>query len=218
MTVYALPDLRYDYSALEPHLSAGILELHHDRHHRTYVDGANRALEGLHEARDRKETGRIGALERALAFHLSGHVLHSLFWRNLSPSGGGRPTGDLLDAIERDFGGFDPFRAQMIESAASIHGSGWSALALEPLTGRLLVEQIHDHQSDAIQGAVPLLVLDAWEHAYYLQYGSDKRRYFEAIWNVFDWEDVAGRFASVSAHDLWVPGAVAGIEAPAAPV
>src|SRR5438309_8124123 len=170
MNQYKLSDLPYDYGALEPHVSGKIMELHHDKHHAGYVNGANTTLERLDEARAKEQFDRIPALERSLAFNLSGHILHSIFWRNLSPRGGGEPAGELKAALERDFGGFPAFRRQLNEVAASIMGSGWAALIWEPLGARLLITQIYDHQSNLNQSAVPLLVLDAWEHAYYLQY------------------------------------------------
>ena len=145
MAQYVLPDLSYDYGALEPHISARIMELHHDKHHKTYVDGANKALEALEEARGNGDFSRIAAIEKNLAFNLSGHVLHSLFWQNLSPDGGDKPTGELADALDRDFGGFDKFRKQMTQAAATNMGSGWAALVWDPLASRLLTAQIHDH-------------------------------------------------------------------------
>lgn len=202
MTRYLLPDLAWDYGALEPHLSGKIMELHHDRHHRKYVEGANEASEKLQEARQRGEFAQIGALERQLAFHVSGHVLHSIFWQNLSPHGGGLPDGDLQHDLNRDFGSFDSFKAQLVRSAGSIMGSGWAALVFDPISRRLVVAQIHDHQSDTLQAAVPLLVLDAWEHAYYLQYQTDKQSYFDAMWNLWSWSDVAQRYELAKRLDL----------------
>ena len=207
MAEYSLPDLPYDYAALEPHVSGQIMELHHDKHHAAYVTGANQTLERLGEAREKEDFTRIGALEKALAFNLSGHVLHSLFWQNLTPKGGGKPEGELGDAIARYFGSFDKMKRQMVESASTIMGSGWSALVWEPLAGRLLTTQIYDHQSNLSQAGVPLLVLDAWEHAYYLQYQTRKTDFFDAIWNVWNWEDVAERFAAVRSLDVALAGA-----------
>jgi len=195
MAIYTLPELSYDYSALEPHVSARVLELHHDKHHAAYVRNANEALEQLEEARAMEDFTRVASLERALAFNVSGHILHSIFWRNLAPKAGGRPQGELLAAFENDFGSFDLFQQQMNEVAASIMGSGWAALVYEPLSRRLLVTQIHDHQSELSPGNVPLLVMDAWEHAYYLQYENRRADYVQAIWNVVNWADVADRFA-----------------------
>jgi superoxide dismutase, Fe-Mn family len=202
MTRYLLPDLAYDYGALEPHISGQIMELHHDRHHRKYVEGANEANDKLQEARRRGDLAILGLLEKELAFHASGHVLHSIFWQNLSPHGGGLPEGALEADINRDFGSFDSFRHQMNRAAAEILGSGWSALLFDPVSRRLAIAQIHDHQSDTIQSAVPLLVLDAWEHAYYLQYQTEKQAYFDAIWNLWNWSDVAQRYALAQRLDL----------------
>jgi Fe-Mn family superoxide dismutase len=165
---YELPELPYDYSALEPHYSAEVLELHHDKHHKAYVDGANTTFEKLGEARESGDFGTINQLEKNMAFHLSGHVLHSLFWTNMSPDGGGEPDGDLAAAVKEWFGSYDGFRAQLTEAAMNVQGSGWGALSWEPLAGRLIVEQVYDHQGNVGQGGPPLLVLDMWEHAYYL--------------------------------------------------
>jgi len=196
MKRYVLPDLGYDYSALEPHYSARMLELHHDKHHKAYVDGVNATLEKLSGARAADDLTAIVGLEKALAFNLSGHVLHTVLWKNLSPDGGDRPTGELAVAIDEHFGSFDAFRKQLSTSAASVQGSGWGALTWEPLGERLFIEQIYDHQGNVGQGGVPLLVIDAWEHAYYLQYENRRADYIDAIWNVIDWSDVATRFAA----------------------
>jgi superoxide dismutase, Fe-Mn family len=194
MTIYQLPDLSYDYGALEPHLSARILELHHSKHHRAYVDGSNNTLEKLAEVREADDYSSIVGLEKTLAFNLSGHILHSLFWNNLSPEGGGEPTGVLADAINDQFGGFTAFKTQMTHATVTVQGSGWSALTWEPLAKRLLIQQIYDHHENSIQGTVPLLVIDAWEHAYYLQYENRRPDYVKAIWNVINWNDVAQRY------------------------
>jgi len=205
---YTLPDLPYDYGALEPHISGEIMQLHHDKHHRTYVSGANQALEELQEARQKNDFAKIATLERALAFNVSGHILHSIFWQNLSRDGGGEPEGELANQIERDFGSFPAFKSQMVRAAATIMGSGWAALAWDPVSDSLITIQIHDHQSETAQGSIPLLVLDAWEHAYYLQYRSDKVKFFEAVWNLWNWEDVTTRYRAVQKMDLGLRHAV----------
>ena len=207
MSTYTLPDLRYDFGALEPHISGKIMELHHDKHHAAYVKGANDALEKLDEARDKEDFTRLGALEKSLAFNLSGHVLHSLFWQNLTPKGGGEAEGELGQAIANDFGSFAKMKRQLTEAASTIMGSGWGALVWEPLAGKLLTTQIYDHQSNLAQGGVPILVLDAWEHAYYLQYHNKKTDYFAAVWSVWNWADVAERFATVRSLDVAIAGA-----------
>lgn len=206
MPAYTLPDLAYDYGSLEPHISGRIMQLHHDKHHAAYVKGANEAIDRLAEAREKNDFGSIASLEKALAFHVSGHVLHSLFWRNMTPNGGERPTGELAEAIDRDFGSFAAFRKQMIGAASSIMGSGWAALVWEPAAGRLVTAQIHDHQSNVTQGGTPLLVLDAWEHAFYLQYENRKTEFFEAVWNVWNWEDVAARLEALRPQGVELVG------------
>jgi len=196
MADYVLPDLPYDFAALEPHYSGQILELHHDKHHAGYVAGANATLEKLAEARSKDDFGSIVGLEKTLAFNVSGHVLHSIFWKNLSPDGGDRPEGDLAAAIDEHFGSFDAFRAQLTQATTTIQGSGWGALAWEPLGQRLLVEQVYDHQGNVGNGSIPLLVFDAWEHAFYLQYKNVKADFVTALWKIVNWADVAERFSS----------------------
>ena len=194
MKPYELPALDYDFGALEPHYSARILELHHDKHHKAYVDGVNSTLEKLTGARESGDLSAIVGLEKTLAFNLSGHVLHTLFWKNLSPDGGDRPDGELAAAIAEFFGDFEKFKKQLSQATSTVQGSGWGALTWEPLGERLFIEQIYDHQGNVGQGGVPLLVIDAWEHAYYLQYENRRADYVEAMWNVLDWSDVAARF------------------------
>ena len=203
MAKYELPELPYDYSALEPHYSAEVLELHHDKHHKAYVDGANTTFEKLGEARESGDFGTINQLEKNMAFHLSGHVLHSLLWQNMSPDGGGEPEGELGAAVKESFGSFDALRAQISEAANNVQGSGWAALSWEPLSSRLIVEQIYDHQGNVGQGGPPILALDMWEHAYYLQYKNVKKDWVDAFWNVVNWPDVADRFERVKSLSLF---------------
>ncbi|HEY3671194.1 MAG TPA: superoxide dismutase [Acidimicrobiia bacterium] len=197
MQAYTLPDLTYDYSALEPYYSGEMLELHHDKHHGAYVAGANATLTSLEAARDTGDYGSIVGLERTLAFNLSGHVLHSILWTNLSPDGGGKPEGDLSAAIDESFGSHSAFVAQMTHATVAVQGSGWGVLAWEPLGQRLIVEQVYDHQANVAQSSEPLLVIDAWEHAYYLQYRNVRAEYVDSIWSVINWPDVAERFTHV---------------------
>jgi Fe-Mn family superoxide dismutase len=202
MADYTLPDLGYDYGALEPHLSGRILELHHGKHHAAYVKGANTVLEKLEQARASGDFESINQLEKNLAFHLSGHILHSIFWKNMSPSGGGKPDGDLADAIQDHLGSFDACKSQLTEAAINVQGSGWGALSWEPVGKRLIVEQVYDHQGNIGQGGPPLLVLDMWEHAYYLQYENRKSEWVDAFWNLVEWDDVATRFDAALGIDL----------------
>jgi Fe-Mn family superoxide dismutase len=202
MPQYSLPELPYDYGALEPHYSGEIVELHHDKHHAAYVAGANTTLDKLVAARASGDFGAIVGLEKALAFNISGHILHSIFWKNLSPDGGDKPEGELAAALEEYFGDFDSFKAQLNQASSTIQGSGWGVLAWEPMGGRLLIEQVYDHQGNIGQGAIPLLVFDAWEHAFYLQYKNVKADFFNALWNIVNWPDVAARLAAARGVSL----------------
>jgi Fe-Mn family superoxide dismutase len=156
----------------------------------------------LGQARDSGDFGTINQLEKNMAFHLSGHVLHSLLWTNLSPDGGGEPEGELAAAVKESFGSYEAVRAQMSEAANNVQGSGWAALSWEPLGRRLIVEQVYDHQGNVGQGGPPLLALDMWEHAYYLQYKNVKKDWVEAFWNIVNWPDVANRFDRVKSLQL----------------
>lgn len=201
MATYSLPDLPYDYAALEPAITGEILELHHDKHHAAYVKGANDTLEQLAEARDKDAitpTGLVG-LEKTLAFNLSGHVLHSIFWQNLSPDGGDRPEGELAAAIDDQFGSFDAFAKQLTTATSSVQGSGWGVLAYEPLGRKLIVTQVYDHHGNVGIGSTPLLVFDAWEHAYYLQYKNVRPDYVQKLWSLVNWADVATRYTAATA-------------------
>ena len=193
---HQLPPLPYDYNALEPHIDEQTMKLHHDMHHKAYVDGLNAAEAKLVDARKNKDFAAIKHLSRELAFHGSGHFLHSLFWNNMSPKGGGKPSGDLSAAIDRDFGGYDAFAAQFKAAANAVEGSGWAILAYQPQVHSLVVLQSEKHQNLTQWGVVPLLVLDVWEHAYYLKYQNKRAAYTEAFFNVINWADVAERYAS----------------------
>jgi superoxide dismutase, Fe-Mn family len=200
--MYELPDLPYGYDALEPHLSRELLELHHDAHHAAYVKGANETLDKLEDARRQREFTHIGQLEKSLAFNVAGHVLHSLLWRNMAPGGGAPPTGDLAMALNRDFGSFGAFKEQLTAAAAAVQGSGWGALSWEPLGRRLLVEQVYDHQGNTGNATVPILVVDMWEHAYYLQFRNKKAEWLDSFWQLVNWTDVAQRLDKVRKTDI----------------
>jgi Fe-Mn family superoxide dismutase len=192
---YTLPDLSYDPAALEPHLSARIVELHHGKHHAAYVAAANATLERLAEARATDQWATIVGLEKSLAFNLGGHVLHSMYWTNLSPNGGGEPSGALAEAIGESFGSFAAFKSQFSQATTTVQGSGWGLLTYEPLGGRLIVEQLEVHHESTVLGGIPILAIDAWEHAYYLQYENRRADYVSAIWNLISWPDVAARLS-----------------------
>lgn len=191
---YTLPELSYDYAALEPHISARIMELHHSKHHAAYVAGANTAIEKMAEARDKGDFANIGKLSKDLAFNLGGHTNHSIFWQNLSPEGGDKPLGELAAAIDNDFGSFDGFRAHFENVALTIQGSGWAILAWDTVGKRLVIEQLYDQQGNISVALIPVLQLDMWEHAFYLDYQNVKGDYVKAFWNIVNWADVAARF------------------------
>ncbi|GAA0995062.1 superoxide dismutase [Subtercola frigoramans] len=197
MAEYTLPDLPYDYAALEPHISATIMTLHHDKHHATYVAGANAALAQLADARDSENLAVVNKLEKDLAFNLGGHVNHSIFWTNLSPEGG-EPTGELAAGIDEFFGSFDKFKAHFTAVALGVQGSGWSVLAYDVIGKKLSIFQLFDQQGNVPFGLVPLLMLDVWEHAYYLDYKNVRPDYVKAFWNIVNWENVASRYAAAS--------------------
>lgn len=199
MQKYELPDLPYPYDALEPHISAEIMEIHHTKHHQNYVNGANTALEKLEDARKNGYIGTaVTALSKDLAFNLGGHTNHSLFWKNLSPNGGGEPTGELAEAITRDFGSFEEFKDHFSAAALGLQGSGWAVLGWDHIGERLVIEQMTDQQGNLSVNLTPLLLLDMWEHAFYLQYKNVKADYVKAVWNVFNWDEVAKRYEAAA--------------------
>lgn len=193
---YTLPPLPYDYDALEPHISADIMRLHHDKHHQAYVDGANAALAGLAKARETGDFATVNQLEKNLAFNLGGHINHSVFWTNMAPAaqaGDATCTGDILAAINENFGSLDAFKAHFQAAALGLQGSGWAVLGYDQVGGKLVVFQLFDQQGNVPVGIIPLLMLDMWEHAFYLDYQNVKANYVNAWWNVVNWANVAER-------------------------
>ena len=207
MTKYSLPELSYDYAALEPNISARIMELHHSKHHAAYVAGANQALEQLAEARESNNFANVAKYSKDLAFNLGGHTNHSIFWNNMSPDGGDKPEGELAAAIDDAFGSFDAFRAHFTAAAMGIQGSGWALLSFEGLGGNMVIEQLFDQQGNVPVATTPLLMLDMWEHAFYLDYVNVKADYVKAFWNLVNWVDVSKRFeaARKNASSLILP-------------
>ncbi|RLQ95046.1 superoxide dismutase [Falsibacillus albus] len=191
---HKLPPLPYPYNGLEPYISEEIMKLHHDKHHQAYVDGLNKAEKALESAREKNDFGLIKHWERELAFNGSGHYLHTIFWENMKPNGGGVPPKELLDALIRSFGSFDSFKRQFSEAAKQVEGSGWAILVWSPRTRRLEILQSEKHMNLTQWDTIPLLVLDVWEHAYYLQYKNKRRDYVDQWWNIVDWKDVEKRF------------------------
>jgi Fe-Mn family superoxide dismutase len=194
---YTLPKLGYDLTALAPHMSEAQLTLHYQKHHQAYVTGANALLEKLDKARKDGTDLDMKATLKELSFHIGGHRLHSRFWGNLAPAGkggGGEPRGALAKVITADFGSFARFRKEFTQAAASVEGSGWAALTLSRTTKRLLPMQIEKHNVHVFPGSAILMVLDVWEHAYYLDYKNDRAKFVEAFWNLVNWDEVNRRY------------------------
>lgn len=191
---HTLPPLPYPYEALEPAISAEIMRLHHDRHHKTYVDGLNKAELMMKRARETNNFDLLKHWEREAAFNGSGHYLHTLFWEVMTPRGSGRPKGDLLKQLEKDFGSFDAFKKHFSEAAKQVEGVGWALLVWSPCSRRLEILQSEKHMNLTQWDTIPLLVLDVWEHAYYLQYTTNREAYVENWWTVVNWPYVAARF------------------------
>jgi Fe-Mn family superoxide dismutase len=193
---HELPPLPYDYSALEPYIDEQTMHLHHDIHHKGYVDGLNTAEKKLAEARAAGDYALVKHWSREAAFHGSGHFMHALFWPNMAANGhggGGEPKGELAEQIKKDLGSFEAFKKHYSAAAVAVEGSGWAVLAWQPQGKQLVVLQSEKHQQLTQWGVVPLLVLDVWEHAYYLKYQNKRAAYVEAWWNVVNWADVAAR-------------------------
>ena len=191
---HLLPELTYGYDALEPVIDEQTVRLHHDKHHAGYVRGLNMAEKMLAEARASNDYGLIKHWEREAAFHGSGHILHSIYWSNLSPYGGGRPRGKLAEAVDEAFGDFDTFAKQMIAATKAVEGSGWGVLAYNAVFKKLTVLQAEKHQNLTQWGSIPLLVIDVWEHAYYLKYQNRRAEYVSNIFQIIDWDGIGSRF------------------------
>lgn len=195
---HSLPPLPYDYSALEPHISGEIMRLHHHKHHKSYVDGLNKAEVMLQNARNNNDYSLVKHWSRELAFHGSGHYLHTIFWNNMSPKGGGRPSGALLKEMNKYFGSFEKFKSHFTEAAKQVEGVGWAILVWSPRARRLEILQSERHMLLTQWDTIPLLVLDVWEHAYYLQYKNNRGDYIKSWWNVVNWKDVEDRYLKAS--------------------
>jgi len=193
---HELPPLPYPYDALEPYIDEQTMHLHHDIHHLGYVKGLNTAEEKLAEARNSGDFGLVKHWSREAAFHGAGHLLHSIFWTNMTAAdrAAAKPSGELSQAIDRSFGGFDAFKAQFQAAANAVEGSGWGILAYRPADDSLVILQAEKHQNLTQWGVVPLLVLDVWEHAYYLKYQNKRPEYVKSFFNIINWDDVAERY------------------------
>ncbi len=189
---YSLPALEYDYKYLEPYMSEEQLAIHHQKHHQAYVSGANALLEKLDQAHADGSDIDVKAVCKELSWQIGGHLLHSLFWLNLKMEEP-PPSGDLLDRLNANFGSLDRFKKEFTKAAVGVEGSGWAALALCPMTERLLIMQIEKHNMNVFPEYTILLVLDVFEHAYYIDYKNDRAKYVEAFWNICCWEAMATR-------------------------
>ncbi len=193
-TKHTLPKLNYKFNELEPHIDAGTVELHYSKHHQAYVDGLNKAEEGLAKARETQDFSMIKHLKKEIAFHGSGHIMHSIYWDNLCPASKckGKPTGKLLKAIETKFGSFDTFVKEFKAASTVVEASGWGVLAV--VNGELEILTIEKHQNLTQMGAIPILVCDVWEHAYYLKYQNKRVAYIDSFFNIINWENVEMRY------------------------
>jgi Fe-Mn family superoxide dismutase len=198
-TFYALPQLSYGYDQLQPYISKEQLTIHHQKHHQAYVNGANAILERLDKARKEGADFDVKATLKELSFHIGGHLLHSLFWANLAPvgKGGGKPTGALSTALEKEFGNFDRFKKEFSLAATSAEGSGWAALTFCRQTNRPIIMQIEKHNTNVYPMFTILMVIDVWEHAYYLDYKNERAKFVDAFWNIVNWDEVNQRLGKI---------------------
>jgi Fe-Mn family superoxide dismutase len=188
--VFTLPKLPYDYDALTPYMSEEQLRLHHDKHHQAYVNGANNIFEKLDKARKENMDIDVKAFMKELSFNIGGHILHSTFWDNMAPPGrgGGKPGGAIADEIEKEFGSFERFKKEFTQAATSVEGSGWAALAMQPCIARPLIMQIEKHNVNVYPTFRILIVIDVFEHAYYVDYKNDRAKFVEAFWSLINWD------------------------------
>jgi len=192
---YELPKLPYGYKDLEPYISEEQLKIHHQKHHRSYVNGANAILEKLDNARKEGIDLDVKSTLKELSFNVGGHILHSLFWGNLAPTGkgGGEPAGEIAEAIEKEFGSFERFKKEFTQAALSVEGSGWATLTFCRQTRRLIIMQIEKHNTNVYPMFRILMVLDVFEHAYYIDYRNQRVKFIDAFWNIVNWDEVNRR-------------------------
>lgn len=192
---YKLPELTYGYDALEPYMSKEQLTIHHDKHHAAYANGVNTILEKIDKVRKESSEIDMKSTLKELSFHIGGHILHSLFWGNLAPSGGktNEPKKELLAVINNEFGSFNRFKEEFSKTAMSVEGSGWAAVAYCSCTKRPLIMQIEKHNCNIYPNFRIIMVLDVWEHAYYIDYKNDRAKYIDAFWNIVNWDKVGKR-------------------------
>ena len=197
---YTLPQLPYGYDQLQPYVSQEQLTLHHQKHHQAYVNSANAILERLDKARKEGADFDVKATLKELSFHIGGHLLHSLFWTNIAPpgKGGGKPAGTLGTALEKEFGSFERFKKEFSLAAASVEGSGWAGLSFCRQTNRPIIMQIEKHNTNVYPMFTILMVIDVWEHAYYLDYKNERAKFVDAFWNIVNWDEVNKRLERIS--------------------
>ncbi len=197
-TSYQLPKLPYEYNALEPIISEKTLKLHHTKHHQAYVDNLNKALDEYHQAELKNDMEKMLSLEGKISFNGGGHVNHSLFWETLAPvSKSGRPSAPLLQAIEKDFSSFEAFKEEFVAKAAAVQGSGWAWLGYDKEKDALMIVTTQNHYTIKGKGLTPILIVDVWEHAYYLDYQNKRKDFIEALFGIFNWEEISKRHANV---------------------
>ena len=202
---YVLPKLPYEYNALQPFISEEQLRLHHSKHHQAYINGANAMLELLDKARNEGADLDIKSALKSLSFNIGGHILHSLFWNNLaSVEKNGSPSEALNEAINNEFGSFERFKKEFTQTAVSVEGSGWAALAFCRQTKRPIIMQIEKHNVNVYPMFRILMVLDIWEHAYYLDYKNERSKFVDAFWNIVNWNEVSHRLEEVLSR--WLRG------------
>ncbi len=201
---YVLPKLPYGYGDLEPHISEDQLRIHHNKHHQAYVNGANAILEKLDKARKDDTDLDFKSTLKSLSFNIGGHLLHSLFWSNLAPTGrgGGSPGGALGDVIEKEFGSFGRFKKEFAQAAVSVEGSGWAALSFCRKTNRPIIMQVEKHNTNVYPLFRILMVLDVWEHAYYLDYRNERAKFVDAFWNIVNWDEVNKRLEELLKQEM----------------
>ena len=197
---YVLPDLPYEYNALEPHISEELLKLHHDKHHAAYVKGANAILQEMDKARGDKTDLDTKSIFKELSFHIGGHVLHSLYWKNIAPpdrDGGGKPSGKIEQIINEEFGSFDRFKQIFSQTALHVEGGGWATLTFCKQTQRPIIMQIEKHNTNIYPKFRILMALDVWEHAYYLDHQNDRGKFIDSFWNIVNWSEINNRVEKI---------------------
>ena len=197
---YILPKLPYGYKDLEPYMSEQQLRLHYDKHHQAYIANTNKILEKLDKARQNKKEIDVGAAAKNLSFNLGGHFLHWIFWENLAPKGkGGKADGTAIgEAIKKDYGGLKRFKKEFSQAASTVQGSGWAALTYCGEVERLFILQLEKHNVNLVPNLRIIMVLDIWEHAYYVDYKNEKAKYIEAFWNIINWDKINERFEKLA--------------------